>query len=259
MAMTRFIPSNRWQAFAVHLALSALIAATLVAIILYVWYPGPYFGTMGGRDLLLLMVSVDVILGPAITLVVYRPGKKGLRFDLAVIAVLQLAALAYGAYIVFEARPVYAVFSVDRFDSVTANAVDAASLAKAAAPFRSVPLSGPRVVGSRLPANQEERTKIMFDSIGGGPDLPNLAQYYVPYADVAADAAKRAKPLARLRGQNAAHPEELAELDRLVARSGRPIESFAYLPLTVRTGNLAVVVDAKSGEIAGMLALDPWW
>jgi hypothetical protein len=252
-------PRNRWQAFVVHLALSALIAATLVALILYFWYPGPYFGTMGGRDLLTLMVGVDVVLGPAITLVVYRPGKKGLKFDLAVIAVLQLAALAYGAWVVFEARPVFTVYSVDRFESVTANAVDAASLAKAPPRFRSLPLSGPLLVGSRLPTNQEERTKLMFDSIGGGPDLQNLPQYYVPYAEVAADAAKKGKPLARLREQNQAHPEELARLDRIVADSGRSIDTFAYLPLVVRNGNLSVVIHAATGAVEGVLALDPWW
>ncbi len=257
--MISMIPTNRWQAFAVHLTLSALVAATLVALILYLWYPGPYFQTMGGRDLLTLMVGVDVVLGPAITLVVYRLGKKGLRFDLAVIAVLQLAALAYGAYIVFEVRPVFTVFSVDRFESVTANAVDSASLAKALPQYRSLSLTGPRLAGSRLPSNQEERTKIMFDSIGGGPDLQNLPQYYVPYPEVAADAVKKAKPLARLREQNRAHPEELAELDRIVARSGRPIDTFSYLPLAVRTGNMSVVIDARTGAIEGMLALDPWW
>ena len=47
--MTRLVPKTRWQAFVVHLTLSALIAATLVAIILFLWYPAPYFQTMGGR------------------------------------------------------------------------------------------------------------------------------------------------------------------------------------------------------------------
>jgi hypothetical protein len=257
--MTRFVPRNRWQAFAAHLALSALVAATLVAVILFLWYPGPFFQTMGGRDLLTLMVGVDVALGPLITLVIYRLGKKGLRFDLAVIATLQFAAFAYGAYIVFEARPVFTVFSVDRFESVTANAVDRASLAKAPAEFSVLPLTGPRLVGSRLPTDQEARTKLMFDSIGGGPDLQNLPHLYVPYAEVAAEAAKRAKPLARLRGQNAAHPAELAELDAIVARSGKPIDAFSYLPLNVRSGNLSVVLDASSGAVVAILALDPWW
>lgn len=258
--MTRYIPKNRWQAFAVHLTLSALIAATLVAIILYLWYPGPFFQTMGGRDLLALMVGVDVVLGPAITLVIYRLGKKGLRFDLAVIAVLQVSALVYGAYVVFEARPVFTVYSVDRFESVVTNAVDRASLAKAKRPeFASLSLTGPRLVGSRLPTDPAERTKLMFDSIGGGPDIQNLPELYVPYEEVAPDAVKKAKPLSRLRSQNAAHPDELADLDRLVAKSGRPIDDLGYLPLQVRNGSMSVIVDGKTGAVLGMVALDPWW
>ena len=30
---------NRWSAFALHLAVSALIAATVVGLVLWLWYP----------------------------------------------------------------------------------------------------------------------------------------------------------------------------------------------------------------------------
>lgn len=41
-------------------------------------------------------------MGPLITLIIFKPGKKGLKLDLATIAVLQVAALAYGTHVVFE-------------------------------------------------------------------------------------------------------------------------------------------------------------
>ena len=39
---------NRWKAAGIHLGLSAVIAATVVTIMLLVWYPPPYFDVMGG-------------------------------------------------------------------------------------------------------------------------------------------------------------------------------------------------------------------
>ena len=106
---------------------------------------------MGGATLILLLIGVDVVIGPLITLIIFDPKKKSLRFDLAVIAVLQLGALLYGCSVMFNARPVYNVFVVDRFEVVAANAIDEESREKAAPEFRSLPLTGPKVVG-RPPA-----------------------------------------------------------------------------------------------------------
>ena len=114
---------NRWKASALHLAISAVIATTVVALMLALWYPQHYFAAMGGATLVLLLIGIDVVVGPLFTLIVYDPKKKNLRFDLAVIAALQLAALAYGCSIMFNARPVYSVFVVDRFEVVAANYV----------------------------------------------------------------------------------------------------------------------------------------
>ena len=100
---------NRWQAAGAHLTLSAVIGATVLAAMLFVWYPEPFFDAVGGSRLILLLVGVDVVLGPLLTLVVYNPRKPRLRLDLSIIAVLQSAALIYGVHVMFAARPVYVV------------------------------------------------------------------------------------------------------------------------------------------------------
>src|SRR5437762_8514172 len=102
---------NRWKAAAIHLGLSALIAITVVTAMLLVWYPPPYFNTAGGQGLLKILVGVDICLGPLLTLIIFDPRKKSLRLDLSIIAMVQVAALVYGVWIMFEARPVYAAFA----------------------------------------------------------------------------------------------------------------------------------------------------
>src|SRR5262245_27659918 len=95
---------TRWHASGIHLLISAAIAGIALSVMLLVWYPGPLFEACGGTGLLFILIGVDVVIGPLITLIIFRIGKRGLRFDLCAIAVLQLSALLFGSYVLFEAR-----------------------------------------------------------------------------------------------------------------------------------------------------------
>jgi|SRR5208283_4597072 len=160
---------NRWKAATVYLGLSATIAALIVGLMLLVWYPWPYFEAMGGEKLILLMVGVDVVLGPIIVLIIFNPAKKYLQLDLALIALLQFAALAYGIYVMFQARPVYNVFTVDRFEAIAANQIPVEALADATLPeFRTLPHSGPRIIAAVPPADPDEQMRIAMWSTSGG-------------------------------------------------------------------------------------------
>src|SRR5258708_25743002 len=106
---------TRWQASGLHLLISVAVAAAVFALMLSLWYPGPLFEAAGGDDLLFILVGVDVVVGPLITLVIFRSGKRGLKFDLAVIGMLQIAALAYGVYALDLARPPFLGLVKDQF------------------------------------------------------------------------------------------------------------------------------------------------
>ncbi|HEV7490359.1 MAG TPA: hypothetical protein VGO25_06105, partial [Rhodanobacteraceae bacterium] len=79
---------TRWKASAVHLSISICVGLGAVALIFGVWYPPPYSHAVGADQLVVLLLGVDVVLGPLLTLVVFKSGKKSLRFDLSVIALL---------------------------------------------------------------------------------------------------------------------------------------------------------------------------
>ena len=85
---------ERLQASGVHLALSLLVASTAFALVYFVWFPNDYWEMAGGRELFWLVVSVDIVLGPLVTLAIFNPGKgwRRLKWDLVVVATLQLAA-----------------------------------------------------------------------------------------------------------------------------------------------------------------------
>jgi hypothetical protein len=245
---------TRWQAALIHLCISAVIAALVFSAMLLLWYPRPFFQAAGGQTLLLLLIGVDVVIGPLLTLVVFDPRKKHLALDLAVIGVLQLAALAYGAWIMFNARPVYVAFAGDRFELVEANAIDPTDLVRAAPAWRALPLTGPQVVGTRLPSDANEMDTLRRAAMFGG-SIGVFPQHYVPYVSQARTALARAEPLATLRRK---HPEAAAEIDRVVGASGKPETALRYLPLQARHGDMAVVIAVSDGAVQGVAAVDPW-
>jgi hypothetical protein len=246
---------TRWKAFGLHLAISALIAGFVIALVVVLWYPSPYFVAMGGEVLLRLLIGVDVVIGPLITLIIFDTKKPRLKYDLATIAVLQVAALAYGSYVMFDARPVYTVFVGDRFYTVPANSIDTESLARAAPEFGPLPLDGPRVVGARKSANADESGRTAMSAMLGGPDLQHLPHLYVPYASVAAEAARSAKPLVTL-AQKGKEPSE--QVTDFVSANGRVVRPLGFVPVRARNRDFAAVVDRKTGEIVGYLPIDPW-
>lgn len=247
---------NRWKASLAHLAISAAIGVAVVTLMLVVWYPRPYFKAMGGDMLILLLIGVDVVIGPLITLIIFDPGKKALKFDLSVIAALQLAALAYGCHVMFESRPVYNVFVVDRFETVAANQVDAASLSKATSgEFKSLPLTGPKVVGARQPEDPKRKADIIMQAMNGGPDIANLPDLYLPYADVRADAARSARPLAELVKRQ---PGDAASIRTFLADAGRTEDAVGFLPMKARNNDMTVLIDKKTGDMVGILPVYPW-
>ncbi len=252
MILTSF---NRWQAAVLHLALSVLIAATLLVLVLALWYPAPYFAAMGGATLLRLLIGVDVILGPLITLIIFDTRKPRLKWDLVAIGALQLGALLYGAWIMFDARPVYTVYTGDRFEVVPANSVDAASRNRARPEFAAWPMTGPQVVGAHLPTDAKERSDLMSSAMVGGPDIAHLPHLYHAYADVAIDAARRAKPLSQLARQGNG---QAALVRDYLASAGRAEDAVGYLPVRARNEDFAMIVDRKTGAIVGSLRINPW-
>lgn len=111
-------PNNRWQAFGLHLLISLFVFMTLVAVIYFLWYPGVLFLNDGGFEGSKLIAGVDFFIGPVLTLMVYKVGKKSLPFDLACIALLQAVCLAGGMWTVWNTRPVAVVYAMGTFTSI---------------------------------------------------------------------------------------------------------------------------------------------
>lgn len=247
---------SRWKASFIHLSLSATIAVSVLALMLLLWYAPPFFSAVGGYHVLLILLGVDVTIGPLITLIIFNPKKsrKALTFDFSVIALLQISALIYGMSVMFHARPVFVVFSSDSFDLVTANMLNKEDIAKARHPeYRSLPLTGPIYVYSEMPTDIKDRNEVVM-SLLSGKDLPQFPQYYQAYAKHMSTAGQAAKPISELKALN---PDRLAEIENAVSATGQKEAELGYLPLRTKHKNIVVIVD-KSGKVLTTLQMHPW-
>lgn len=246
---------SRWRASAIHLSFSVFVALVVTALILLVWYPGLYYRASGADHLFFVLMSVDVVVGPILTLILYRHGKPGLMFDLSTILILQLGALLYGISVIVGSRPVFLVAAIDRFVVVAANQIDPKDMPDAPGnPYRALSFTGPQLVGFALPDNLSERDAVLFDELSGkrAEARPKL---YRPYAEVTTDLLARAHPVSVLLGR----PEPTASAARAwVSQSGRAPDDLRWLPLQARKMDLVMFIDPKTAEPLGMLEVDPW-
>ena len=244
---------SRYKAASIHLAISAGIAALVLAVMLALWYPPPLFTAMGGVELIVLVVGIDVAIGPLITLIVFDTRKKELLFDLSVVAALQLTALSYGSYAMYSGRPVFTVFTGQQFAVVAAAEIDPDDLAKAqAGEFRHLSLTGPHLVAVEPPTDPDELSNIAFGALAG-LGIQHLPKYYVPYAKKRAQALAAARPLADLD----IGPEDKLRLERYLAASGRNAAALRCLPVKTKRAPLTAMIDATSGDLLDLLGIKP--
>jgi len=115
---------SRFKAAFIHFLISASVLGLFLALVFIVWYAYPFYRTEGVTEIVFIMTVVDVVLGPLLTLLLFKSGKKYLVLDLSVIAAFQLAALLYGGYTVYSERPSYIVFTHNKFDVVSKVEID---------------------------------------------------------------------------------------------------------------------------------------
>jgi hypothetical protein len=95
---------TKLKAAAIHLTISLFVIGVFLSVVFFIWYPQPLFTFARVIEPLKLLILVDVIIGPILTFIVYKKYKKSLKFDLSIIALLQIVALSYGVQTIYNGR-----------------------------------------------------------------------------------------------------------------------------------------------------------
>lgn len=241
-----------------HLVVSVLIAAVCATLVFAVWYPYPYSELASGRELFALVVSVDVVIGPLLSLFVFNPAKPRAELwrDLAIIFVLQLGALTYGMYSVTQARPVWLAFEGDRFRVVAVPDVQDGDISRAPDVLQTYSWTGPKPIGVRLLDKTDPEFPKSIELATQGVHASFRPERWLPYESQRAQVIHEAKPLSQLRLR---YPNQSALIDKAVDGSGRAESELGYLPLAsqYRT-DWSVVISLIDGAPKEFLPLDAW-
>ncbi len=180
---------SRLKTFGLHL-LGSASTLTLVLGSLYLgWYRWPGWYLSSVLRVVAIVVLVDLVVGPVLTLIVSTPHKPSrvLGRDIAIIVTVQLAALVYGAVTLWSGRPLYYAFSVNRLEFVQASDLEKGEIALALSQNPALAphwYSPPRWVWAPLPDSQDEALRIVNDAtFGSGKDIIDMPRYFRPWPE----------------------------------------------------------------------------
>lgn len=247
---------NRFKAAFVHFLISASLAGLVICLLLFGWYPLPFFWAMGGLMLLMLIIGVDVVLGPLMTMILFntKKSRRALAFDLSLVAIVQLSALGYGLYSGSVGRLAFEVFDGQKFQLAQAGEIAANFLHEAKfTEYQSIPWATQRVAALNIPGDDKTRSDLaFFGALGVGPHL--MPQYYVPLSQQVAQVKNAALDRMQLQSK---HPALVTDIDKLLASKGQAWQDIAVVPFNVRTAVYTAIVSLSNSTVLKVIAQDP--
>jgi len=242
--------SKRLNFFLSHLFLSLLTALLVVALVFFIWYPTPLATAIGVTQIFFMMLAIDVIIGPILGLLVYKEGKKTLKFDLGIIISLQIIALCYGIYSIEQGRPAWLAYNVDRFELVRKNEIIEEHISQALPPYQQVSWLKPQLVAVQFAKDENVRSDDLFAEALGGISIAQKPERYVDFTKAKLQLKQRAKNLKELQQYN-----DVQQVGSILSKYP---QANAYLPLKANAVDMTVLVDKKTGEVIKIVDLRPW-
>ena len=237
-----------------HLLISLILAGLAALLVFGVWYPYPYAELTSGLALYKLVISVDIVCGPLLTLILASPSKKLKErvIDFSLIGMIQLAALIYGLYSVSLARPVVAAFETDRINVVTAAEIDVNDLSHAPKDLQDLPWFGVRRVGLREATSPDEANQSLDLSLKGiEPSM--RPSWWLPDSQQEREKIRKAmKPLFILVKARGMNEDSILEQASLI-NDGKELY---FLPFTSARSKEWIVILNDQADFLGYAPID---
>jgi hypothetical protein len=240
---------NRFKAVGLHLVISLLFLGTALYFIVYHWYPAPYFTADGGWQGFRIVFLASIVLGPLLTLLVYKQNKAGLKFDLVAIGLLQAASFGWGIWQVYEQRTALVLFVDDAFHALSREQIIKAGLD----PDRLTRFSQnrPPMAYLRLPAEQKQRREfIRAREFRQQTPVIRLGERYESFNE-----ANRKTVISR--GINVAlaaknDKQTRKGLAEFLAAHGGTSEDYAFVPIHCRYKHSVLALTIPDGRMVGI-------
>lgn len=243
----------------IHLLASGVAAGLIYVFIFSIWLPPPFAELSQAKGLFLLILVVDIICGPLLTLVVYNPSKPRaeLRRDLCLVILFQLAALGYGLHTVTQVRPIWLGFERDHFRMVALIDVQAQRLNEAPEGLQARNWLGPQPIGVRILSGDDPAFLESLEKSLQGRHPAFRPNHWVPYASQKAQVLKAARPVDVLISFH--QTQSGLDIQPLLQRWGAETSRLRFLPLsTDQPTNWTVLIDAETAAIVGYIPVSGW-
>ena len=239
--LRRTLP-HRLRASGIHLGISSLIFGVALYLILARWYPGFHFGVDGGWQGVRIMVAVDLVLGPALTLIVFNPFKarRLIVFDLTCIGFVQAAALAWGFYAVHGQRPVSINFHDGLFYSMPARSLEEPAEADLLARLSD---RRPALIYVAPPADAQEEER-MRARVAEGKLAHEDPAFFRPLAAHWAEAQRSA-----IDAVQSTDPSFVRALPGFLARHGGQAGDYRFFKYQAGYGSCILALSAIGGDV----------
>ena len=245
----------RLKLFSLHLLSSATVLTLVLGGLYFGWYRWPGWYLTDVTRVIVVMVCVDVVLGPTLTLIIANQTKsrRVLARDIGIIVAVQLCALSYGSVQLWNGRPLYYAFSEKILQLVQAYDIDAneAKLGREQNPTLAPHwYSLPRWIWAPLPQDWETRKKIVTSAITGGDDVISMPRYFKPWNEGLPSLRSQLKKV-----DNVAYfaKSEKKKLKDKMKAAGMADDQLDTMPLTGRGHPLLAVIDPASLKITAVL------
>jgi hypothetical protein len=241
----------RFTAFALHLLASTIVLSITLGTLYFGWYHWPGWYLADAWHVVVVMIGVDVIIGPMLTLIIANANKhrRELRRDISIIVAAQLIALVYGTTQLWNGRPLYYAFSENVLQIVQAYDINTGELKIAREQHAELLphwYSLPRWIWAPLPTDPSEREKIVSSAVTGGDDVISMPQYYKPWEQGLTALRTQLKRVDEVGYFSADQKKVLKQ--RMSAR-GLATDQSNAIPLTGRGRPLLAVIDPTSLKI----------
>jgi hypothetical protein len=246
---------SRLKPFAWHFAGSATALLLVMGTLYLGWYRWPGWYLTGVLHVVPVLIGVDLILGPLLTFIIASKSKpaRELARDIAYIVAIQLIALSYGTFALWNGRPLYYTFSETQLSATQGIDISPEELLLAR---QSNPdwaphwYSLPRWAYAPLPQNQATRDAIVESAIHGGYDVTAMPRYFKPWTQGLEDLRTKLKKVGDLRYFSA---KQIKVLTQRMKQSGFDPDVANSMPMTGHGVPLLAVFDLKTLEIRALL------
>lgn len=241
--------SKRIKFFFGHLSISLMIALIAIFMVFYIWYPAPLAKANSVSYIFIMMLAIDVVIGPLLILLVYKEKKRTLKFDLGVIILIQISAFLYGFHTIAQGRPAWLVFYHDRFDQVRAIDVDSSNLSLAQEKFRSIPLFGVEYAAVTFSADTKIRQEDTLKELKG-ITLAERPERYLFLDQITNQINEKSQSIKLL--------EEFNNKEKVESVLKEYPQANAWLPLKATDIDMVILINKNSSGIIGIVDLRPW-